>query len=268
MKKIIVTLLMSALTTGCMVSKETLVATQLELESCNGSVSQCTTELEQCAKNGKELKGEHDSAVAKAAKLERELEDGQKAAAKNLEALEAAKKDLSATTVKLDKAKATEAAAKKDLDRLAAREAELRKKLQSELDNCTVEIDRLKKSLAVRVLDKLMFKPASDEMLPGGKAILDKVAEAVKDDDANIRVEGHTDDLPISAKLKERWFSNWELSSARAGAVVRYLQWGHGIDPTRLETAGMGSYRPIAPNDTEKNRKLNRRVEIILTQPR
>jgi chemotaxis protein MotB len=80
-----------------------------------------------------------------------------------------------------------------------------------------------------------------------------------------IRVEGHTDDVPIGATLKDKYFSNWELSAARAASVVRYFQHHHKIDTQRLEAVGFAEYRPIAPNDSVANRQRNRRVEIQLT---
>jgi chemotaxis protein MotB len=74
-----------------------------------------------------------------------------------------------------------------------------------------------------------------------------------------IRVEGHTDDVPAGGAYP----TNWELSTARALAVVRFLQ-SQGIDPSRLAAAGYGEYRPIAPNDTAEGRSQNRRIEIVL----
>jgi len=81
--------------------------------------------------------------------------------------------------------------------------------------------------------------------------------------DKQIIVEGHTDNVPISSFLASKFPSNWELSSARAISVVRFLQ-QNGIDPSFLGATGYGEFRPISPNDTEDNRAMNRRVEIIL----
>jgi len=75
-----------------------------------------------------------------------------------------------------------------------------------------------------------------------------------------IRVEGHTDNVPVHAST---WTSNWDLSAARALAVVRVLQ-EKGVDPTRLAAAGYGEYQPIASNDTPEGKSLNRRIEIVL----
>jgi chemotaxis protein MotB len=93
---------------------------------------------------------------------------------------------------------------------------------------------------------------------------LDKLAEAVKDGTDVIRVEGHTDDTPISEKLKAKYPSNWELSAARAASVARYFETKHQIDPIRLESLGFSKYHPVAANDTDENKARNRRVEIVL----
>jgi chemotaxis protein MotB len=74
-------------------------------------------------------------------------------------------------------------------------------------------------------------------------------------------VEGHTDNLPIETV---EFKSNWELSAARAANFVRYLE-DKGADPQRLAVIGYGPHRPLAPNDSDENRSLNRRIEILLS---
>ena len=160
---------------------------------------------------------------------------------------------------------ASVAAAKEAADTLKAREADLRDRLQKELTDKDVEISLLKGQLSVRVLDRILFKSGSAEISPGGQDVLDKLAAALVRTTDMIRVEGHTDDVPIGATLKAKYFSNWELSAARAAAVVRYFQHRHMIDTQRLEVVGFAEHRPIAPNDSAANRQRNRRVEIQLT---
>src|SRR6185295_11432041 len=94
---------------------------------------------------------------------------------------------------------------------------------------------------------------------------LAKVAEALQSVKGRmIRVEGHTDNVPVDRTGPFR--SNWELSVARALAVVQQLQ-EHGVDPTKLSAAGYGEYQPIAQNDSAENKSLNRRIEIVLAPP-
>lgn len=162
--------------------------------------------------------------------------------------------------------KKTADAAREYAEKLKQRETDLRGRLQKELTDKDVEISSLRGQLSVSVLDKILFKSGSADVLPAGQAVLEKVARVLAATDDMIRVEGHTDNVPISGRLKEKYFSNWELSAARAASVVRYFQLGENkIDPLRLEAVGYAEYRPVAPNDDDANRKRNRRVEIILT---
>ncbi len=151
-------------------------------------------------------------------------------------------------------------------EKLKQREADLRSRLQKELTDKDVQISQLKGQLTVSVLDKILFKSGRADILPAGLVVLGKVTKVLEQTDDMIRVEGHTDNVPISERLKEKYFSNWELSAARAASVVRYFQHGeHKIDPLRLEAVGFAEYRPLAPNDTDANKQRNRRVEIVLT---
>ena len=75
---------------------------------------------------------------------------------------------------------------------------------------------------------------------------------------------GHTDNIHISKDSQNKFPSNWELSAARASAVIRYFQTNRGIDPRNMEAMGRAFYEPIASNETEEGRAQNRRVEIII----
>jgi chemotaxis protein MotB len=155
-------------------------------------------------------------------------------------------------------------AKQRKLDELQKQEEHLRDRLSKELTDKNVEIEQLRGQLSVRMLDKIVFKSGSADILPQGKEVLDKLADAIKDSTDTIRVEGHTDDTPISDKLKVKYPSNWELSAARASAVARYFETKHFINPKRLESLGFSMYHPIAPNDSDENKQRNRRVEIVL----
>ena len=89
-----------------------------------------------------------------------------------------------------------------------------------------------------------------------------QVLAAVADKD--IRIEGHTDNKPIVGDLIKKYATNWELSTARATAVLRYLQDNAKVDGKHLVAAGYGEFRPVSPNDTPEQRALNRRIEIVL----
>lgn len=81
----------------------------------------------------------------------------------------------------------------------------------------------------------------------------------------NILIEGHTDNVPIK---NSKYGSNWELSSARAISIVRYFTDKNLFMPYQLKTVGCGEYKPLYPNNSEENKRLNRRVEIKLTKKR
>lgn len=158
--------------------------------------------------------------------------------------------------------------ARKYTEVLKAREENLREKLKTEVASKEVEISRLQDKLSVRVLDRILFKSGRADILPEGTKVLDKLIAVLATTDDMVRVEGHTDSEPIGAQLKQKYFSNWELSSARASSVVRYFETGYQIQPTRMEAVGFSKYHPVALGDSAEDMKRNRRVEIVLTAPR
>ena len=112
-----------------------------------------------------------------------------------------------------------------------------------------------------------MFAPGSAQILESGVQLLDRVAQMgtfMGYDDYRVEVQGHTDDIPINTA---QFPSNWELSAARAAAVVRFLV-SRGVEPERLVAVGYGETRPKVPNRDEtgqpipENQSANRRVEI------
>ncbi len=117
------------------------------------------------------------------------------------------------------------------------------------------------RGLVISFLDTLLFDVGRAELRANALPVLDRVAAAVKESQAIIRVEGHTDNLPIATL---QYPSNWELSAARAIMVTRYFITKHTIDPRRLSATGYGEYRPLLPNTTEDNRNKNRRVDIVV----
>src|SRR4029077_1097771 len=124
-----------------------------------------------------------------------------------------------------------------------------------------LQVRQYKDMLTVDVAEQLFFDSGRADLKDTGKAVLKKVAGALKGyDDKVIRVVGHTDNVPIKTKV---FPSNWELSVARATTVVRYLQ-ETGISPERMVASGRAEYQPVSENDTPDGRKKNRRIEITL----
>jgi chemotaxis protein MotB len=129
------------------------------------------------------------------------------------------------------------------------------------LSTSSVDVIRDAQGIVIRVSDRLLFEPASAELNPEALPLLRAVAGVLRGLGSDVRVEGHTDNVPV---LSERYPTNWELSSARATTVLRYLIEEGGLDPRRLVAAGYGEYRPVASNTTPEGRALNRRADIVL----
>ena len=141
---------------------------------------------------------------------------------------------------------------------------DLLSEMKSEIAQGQIAITELKGKLTVDVLDKILFDSGQTEIRPEGLNVLKRVVEILMTvTDKVIRVEGHTDSIPIAGALAKRYPTNWELSAARALNVTRYLE-KEGIDPTLLAAVAFGEYQPIAENDTPEGRAKNRRIAIIL----
>jgi chemotaxis protein MotB len=133
--------------------------------------------------------------------------------------------------------------------------------LEREVANGQIEIQRLQGQLHVRALEKILFDSGSTTIKPEGAEVLAKVAAQIQQvPDHRVRVEGHTDTVPIATA---HFPSNWELSAARAAGVVRFLI-ENGVDAALLEAVGRGALQPIADNETREGRARNRRIEIVL----
>ena len=137
--------------------------------------------------------------------------------------------------------------------------------MQSEIAQGQIQITRLADRLSVSMVDRILFPSGEASITPAGFRVLQRVGNVLKTTEGKIiRVEGHTDSVAISERLKGTFPTNWELSTARASNVVRFLQDSVGIDPTRLQAVGLSEYHPIASNATVKGRSQNRRIEIAL----
>ena len=141
----------------------------------------------------------------------------------------------------------------------------LENEMRNALESKDVTISQLQGKLTVNILDRVMFDSGEAELKPAGAAVLRKVA-AVLAQHPNIKVHviGHTDNVPIRAAARNRFPSNWELSTTRATAAVRFLTEIAGVDPRRLGAVGYGEFRPVADNTTPEGRARNRRIAIVI----
>lgn len=137
--------------------------------------------------------------------------------------------------------------------------------MQAEIAQGQIQITRLADRLSVSLVDRILFPSGEADITPAGIRILQRVGNVLKTTEGKIiRVEGHTDNVAISDRLKGTFPTNWELSTTRAANVVRFLQDTVGIEPTRLQAVGLSEFHPIASNTTVKGRSQNRRIEIAL----
>lgn len=119
----------------------------------------------------------------------------------------------------------------------------------------------VERGVSVVLVDSLLFQSGRADIKNESKEILHDIAAVLNEVTNQIVIEGHTDNLPINTYL---FGSNWELSTARAVVVTRFLVEHAGVNPTRISAQGYGEYRPIVPNDTAENKAKNRRVNILI----
>ncbi len=167
---------------------------------------------------------------------------------------------LAASKASLETTKAALEQKSSELEKKSSEYEKMASALRGEIESGRIELTELRGKMTVKMKDKILFSSGSATIGKDGKAALASVAQVLRGVDGKVfRVEGHTDNVPLGRGQ----FTNWELSSARALAVVRFLQ-DQGVDPARLAAAGYGEYKPIAPNDTPEGRSQNRRIEIVL----
>jgi chemotaxis protein MotB len=120
------------------------------------------------------------------------------------------------------------------------------------------------KGLVISLREKLMFDSGEAEIHQEAKYILKDITKEIIDVPNNTRIEGHTDNVPIGPELRSKFPTNWELSTARATNVTRYVLETLKFPPGRISSAGYGEYQPVMDNDTEEHRAMNRRVDIVV----
>jgi len=141
----------------------------------------------------------------------------------------------------------------------------LSKQLQTEIKADQVQIQQLQDRLKVTMVDEILFPEGGYQLSRRGEETLEKIVPTLRGlQNQRIVVEGFTDNVPIGPELKARFPSNWELSTARATDVVRFLE-AKGVPGKALAAEGFGDSRPVASNDSPAGRAKNRRVDIVIT---
>ena len=203
-----------------------------------------------------------EASAARAIETNRALEADRSELRGRVERFERENTELLALKAQLsgDVAKRDEEIAKAN----AAR-AELAQKMKAEISSGEVTLSDDGGRLRVDLVDKVLFDSGEATITKHGTEVLTKVGAVLAGvQEKTIQVSGHTDDSPPSAKVKETFPTNWELSTARATNVVRFLQDSGGISGKRLTATGYGQFRPVATNANPQGRAKNRRIEILL----
>lgn len=137
--------------------------------------------------------------------------------------------------------------------------------LQNEITSREIKLQEMNDGrISLSMENKILFPSGTANLGERGSEVLSKISSALENtDDHIIRVEGHTDNVPLSGKGLYK--SNWELSAARALSVVRELLKGKELKPVNIEAVAMGEFHPVADNNTKEGKAQNRRIEIYLT---
>lgn len=125
----------------------------------------------------------------------------------------------------------------------------------------SIDVKRDARGVVISVADKYFYETGSADLKEKSRDVLDKIASALLQNPNMIRIEGHTDNVPIH---NNKFPSNWELSASRAINVAKYLVDTHNIPPGRISTIGYSEHKPVASNDTPEGRAKNRRVDIVI----
>jgi chemotaxis protein MotB len=183
---------------------------------------------------------------------------GEGAAAKNAAAASELKEKLDESQAAIEELKKQKAAA-------SQAHKSLEQEMRAALESKDVTISQLQGKLTVNILDRVLFDSGEADLKPDGQTVLRKVA-AILSQHPNLKIHviGHTDNVPIRAGAHSRFLSNWELSTGRATAAVRFLSEKAGVDPRRLGAVGYGEFRPVADNSTVEGRARNRRIAITI----
>jgi chemotaxis protein MotB len=288
MRSVLIVLICSLVgVNGCGVSRTLYEATSQDLMTARQELGKLQGALQEGHRRSKELEQAIEGFREKNQQLEMELQNSQGEQGHLLESLRLRIRDLDQKVVSLQEqnqvlleqtakqtteigrlnemTKSIQQEKGEEAHRLKETYEELVKELEGEIREGAIKISQVMDRLSVNLVEKILFDSGSADIKPEGLKVLGKIGDAIKKvSGKEIRVEGHTDNVPVSQRIASRFPTNWELSTARATTVVRYLQEKQGIDPRYLTASAYASYRPIADNQSGKGRAQNRRIEIVL----
>ena len=144
---------------------------------------------------------------------------------------------------------------------LAPSYAHLRQQLQQEIADGKMQVTMDPRGIIISLHEGAFFPSGADTIYPSAFDSMAKVAAVLRDLPNPVRLEGHTDSVPIH---NQRFRSNWDLSAARSVAVLLFFEARYGIPPQRFAIAGYADNLPVAGNDSDEGRSKNRRVDIVI----
>lgn len=230
--------------------EEEAAKARAEIEALKAKIGELGSRLAGEEKRAKDLAGQLATAQGAARLAETDRVDAERSAS-----------DDRRMARELERRRTAERA---DLERkLAQQRADLERRLAESRQKADVAIERREDRIEVTVASRILFESGSDRLRYDGMEVLREIAASAADDDREIHVVGHTDDLPIRRQYRDRFPTNWELAAARATAAARYLIEACKVPKDRVVVHSHGPTRPVAPNDTEAGRAKNRRIEIL-----
>lgn len=264
---------------GCLVAESKYLKKVEDADNLTKALAELTEKHNKLTAENTKLIAEHNKLKAEAADLakdkqtltndKKELEQILKSKSDSLSQnisdlrqknseLEAENKALKSSIETLQKAK------EEKVKEVSNTYEQLLQNMKSEIAQGQVTISELKGKLTVNMEAAILFDSGKADVKVNGLTILLKMVDTLKAvKDKAIRIEGHTDNVPISGALTRTFPSNWELSAARAINVCKYLQ-QQGIEPSILSAAAFAENKPVASNETREGRAKNRRIEITL----
>jgi len=264
---IMVMTLLGFMFTGCVVSKSTYMALekdfQDQLAQSNQQHNEFKKQIERLETELNQKKTNLSGLVVEKRKLETEkLQMSNK--------IDNIKDNMDQLKQELHRKQTIIKTQKKVIAQVNETKSQIENSLKKQIASQEIKLEEMEGKLKLTFVDKILFNSGSATIKIKGKEALLQIADSLRNQTQNyniIRVEGHTDNIPIAEgrPLKKVFPTNWELSAARAISVIRFLENEGGIDPARLCISAYSYYRPVDTNETPEGRSQNRRIEIILT---
>ncbi|MHB9097336.1 MAG: OmpA/MotB family protein [Syntrophales bacterium] len=270
--QVFVSISLAAILCGGCVAKSDYLQKQVEAEGLNRNLAVITAEntsleyqIDRLTADREKLIAERDKLIAERGDLKARLAEKADETIRAIDMLRERNAELEGDKQMLQESIALLKRSREEAVQTVSKTYEdLLVEMKGEIEQGQIAITELKGKLTVDVVDKILFDSGRAEVKPEGLEVLKRVVTILKGvTDKTIRVEGHTDNVPISGSLIKRYPTNWELSAARAITVTRYLE-KEGLNSALLSAAAFGEYQPVADNETAEGRAKNRRIAIIL----